>query len=420
MKNSISLFVALLFFFTICEAQVIEIHSVTTNRQASGDVGYTLDGIRMVNHATPKIQNPDLFGDGIYPKYTNLTHGYGVTGDLEAIATIENIDIFYFGTFNKLEPTLNQFTTGEIDSLYAWSKKGGKMLIGGSASYLDFNYDPSTLNARWGFGIEAAPPTQQIIPTAEGLNSVIFEGPFGSVPSANEGGLAQGYFSSIPDGAVVLGVDTAGHPTLILDCNTLDLIISDNDAFTDLGGISQGYELQNDNDIFWVNTIAYMDQLQGPPNVTQNGDVLSAGSYLGYQWMLNGQPIGGATDSTYTATEEGNYSVAVSMSCGCVVTSEEHFVTLTGVENIPKMYQIQCFPNPVGEHLTLEFNLSESTSMKVNVYNSYGQLVPSASQLLHLPEGNRAINLDVAELPSGFYEAVLVTDGGSRAIKFVK
>ncbi len=406
--------------FSIGNAQEIRIHSVTTDRQASGDIGYTLDGLRMVNHSTPKIINPDHFGDGVYPKYMNLTHGYGVTGSLEEITSIEGIDIFFFGMFNKLEPILNQFTANEIDSLYAWSQRGGKLLIGASSSYIDFNFDPSVLNYKWGFDIEAIDPSQQILPTAEGSNTVIFEGPFGSVPMANQGGSAQGSFTSIPDGAVVLGVDTAGLPTLILDCNTLDLILSDIDAFTDLGGISEGFEIQNANDIFWLNTIVYMDQLQGPPIVAQDGDVLSAGSYLSYQWMLDSQPISGAIDSTYTITAEGNYSVEVSMSCGCTVTSEARFATLTGTEDIFQLKQVQVFPNPVSDKLTIEFNVLESTAIQLNVYNSLGQLVPAASRSGFLSSGHHAIEVEVAGLPLGVYEAELVTSGQRMAVKFVK
>jgi len=424
MKNSITLLLVLFSMFTIGRAQEINIHSITSDRQPGGDRGYTLDGLRMANHATPKVINPDHFGDIIYPKYTNLTHGYGASGSLEEIATIENIDLFFFGMFNWLEPTLKPFTVAEIDSLYTWSQKGGKLIIGASAGNLEFEFDPSILNERWGFDIELnwlPAATQLIMPSSEGAGTAIFGGPFGAVPAAKQGGAAQGYFNNIPEDAVVLGVDDAENPNLILDCNTLDLIIADIDAYTDLGGISLGPEIQNDNDIFWLNTIVYMDQLQGPPVIAENGGALSAGSYLSYQWMLDGQPISGATDSTYTATEEGNYSVTVSMSCGCTVTSEERFVTnLTGVEDVFPLGQVHIFPNPVSDQLTIGFNVRESTSLQLNVYNSLGQLVLAASRLLFLPEGHQTIELAVAGLPAGIYEAELAADSGKRAIKFVK
>jgi uncharacterized repeat protein (TIGR01451 family) len=41
----------------------------------------------------------------------------------------------------------------------------------------------------------------------------------------------------------------------------------------------------------------------------------------GYQWSLNGSPIGGATSQTYVATAAGNYSVAVTNGSGCSGTS---------------------------------------------------------------------------------------------------
>ncbi len=424
MKKAVLLHFVFLSMFSNMEAQDIELHSVTTTRQPGGDFGYTLDGIRMIDFATAKLWNPDYFGDGIYPKFINLTNAYSASGSLEQITSGDNIDLFFFGTFNKLEPSLNQFTEAEIDSLYAWSERGGKLIIGASASFPDYDFDPSTLNDRWGFGVELVPvltpPSQQILPTANGLNSVIFEGPFGSVSMANQGGAAQGYFNAMPAEAVVLGVDADGRPTLILDCNTLDLIISDLDAFTDLGGISQGLEIQNSNDTFLLNTIVYMDQLQGPPVVTQNGNVLSAGSYLSYQWILNNEPINGATDSTYTATEEGNYSVKVSMSCGCEATSEAQYIALTNTEIVFLENQINIYPNPVTAYLTIEFTLLKSTSIELNVYNSSGQLMSSPTPSLMLTEGKHSIMMNVSGWPTGVYEVELATDAGKKAIKFIK
>ena len=61
-------------------------------------------------------------------------------------------------------------------------------------------------------------------------------------------------------------------------------------------------------------------------NITlcQNDSVLlsaNSGTGLTYQWQLNGSDISGATSQTYTANGAGNYTVAITSSCGTVVSS---------------------------------------------------------------------------------------------------
>ncbi len=49
---------------------------------------------------------------------------------------------------------------------------------------------------------------------------------------------------------------------------------------------------------------------------TGSSVTLGSGSATGNQWYLDGNPIGGATNQTYTATAQGNYTVVV-MASGC-------------------------------------------------------------------------------------------------------
>jgi PKD repeat protein len=59
----------------------------------------------------------------------------------------------------------------------------------------------------------------------------------------------------------------------------------------------------------------------GSTTLSAVGSVAGSGTITGYQWNLNGTPIGGATAITYDAMATGNYSVTVTNSNGCPHTS---------------------------------------------------------------------------------------------------
>jgi len=73
----------------------------------------------------------------------------------------------------------------------------------------------------------------------------------------------------------------------------------------------------------------------GPTTFCTGGSVtLTSSSASGNQWLLNGNPIGGATNQQYIATTSGNYTVAVT-ELGCATTSAPTAVTVNPVPTTP-------------------------------------------------------------------------------------
>jgi hypothetical protein len=66
----------------------------------------------------------------------------------------------------------------------------------------------------------------------------------------------------------------------------------------------------------------------------QGGSVVlnaNTGTGLSYQWRLNGNPISGATSSSYTANASGSYSVVVTNASTCSATSTATVVTVNAL-----------------------------------------------------------------------------------------
>ncbi|RYY38714.1 MAG: T9SS type B sorting domain-containing protein, partial [Chitinophagaceae bacterium] len=67
-----------------------------------------------------------------------------------------------------------------------------------------------------------------------------------------------------------------------------------------------------------------------------------------YQWLLNGNPIAGATAATYNATQTGNYSVTITNAQGCTGTSSNTVaVTLVPAPQADFSFSGYCLNTPV-------------------------------------------------------------------------
>ena len=87
--------------------------------------------------------------------------------------------------------------------------------------------------AKWGYtvtrdGYVDGPNTQNPDGVATHAQQAIFAGPFGGVTSFYQAGGAKGYFSEMPAGTQVLAVNQDGLPTIVMDPETGDILLSDN------------------------------------------------------------------------------------------------------------------------------------------------------------------------------------------------
>jgi hypothetical protein len=90
------------------------------------------------------------------------------------------------------------------------------------------------------------------------------------------------------------------------------------------------------------------------PAITRTNYTLSTGNYVAYKWYYNSQPIPGATNKSYTATQNGGYFVEVTDSNGCVNRAALLFINNVGITTVNQQAVIKIYPNPVSDIVHVE------------------------------------------------------------------
>lgn len=145
------------------------------------------------------------------------------------------------------------------------------------------------------------------------------------------------------------------------------------------------------------------------PIITENNGMLevTGGPFTNIQWYLSGNAVGGANQSSYTPTTDGDYTVSVSQN-GCNATSDPYAYTgvATGIEDASAI-GLKVYPNPFNAEFIIE--TAELTS--VSVMNAVGEVVLSRTV-------NGRTSIDATHLSAGIYFVREATSGA--VMKLVK
>lgn len=156
------------------------------------------------------------------------------------------------------------------------------------------------------------------------------------------------------------------------------------------------------------------------PWITQNFTTLMSTSTVGNQWYLNGNLIVGATDQTYTFTQNGTYTVEVTLPTGCSAISAPYNVTNTGLsEDLALGSQVTVMPNPAQQQASLNFQLKETASVAGSVYDILGKRVLDLAPI-KLSAGTHQIALDCMFFEKGIYLVKLLVNDNVHFVKFLK
>ncbi len=150
------------------------------------------------------------------------------------------------------------------------------------------------------------------------------------------------------------------------------------------------------------------------PVITQNGNDLSINSgFTGFQWLLNGSNISGATSDTYSVTQSGTYSVTALDSNGCVAVSDTMFVTFVGIGNaMGEWSDLSIYPNPAKDQFKLRTAAPIGYPIQVTVSDMFGRNILAKS----LPQLGYEVAFDLKALAAGTYMVEVTSEQGQRKL----
>jgi hypothetical protein len=146
--------------------------------------------------------------------------------------------------------------------------------------------------------------------------------------------------------------------------------------------------------------IRFSNMTKFVPNVTFfNNQLTVSDQAISYQWYKDGNPIDGATSTTYTPTTGGVYHVAIQQFSQCPVQSSPDLPV--GVDNIAdKAFGVAVYPNPSNGNFKLNISAEQNENAQIKILDATGKLLHTMNQVV--THGDNAVTLNL-NLASGVY-----------------
>ena len=122
---------------------------------------------------------------------------------------------------------------------------------------------------------------------------------------------------------------------------------------------------------------------------------------------MNGLPITGATNQTFTVTVSGNYTVSVIDTNGCISFSAVQPVYMTGNEQ-DELENFHVFPNPAINIVSIQ-HTGGIEAESIQICDAAGR----ACTFRTISTQKDICTLDINGLPSGVY--ILKVSGGGKS-----
>jgi hypothetical protein len=110
-------------------------------------------------------------------------------------------------------------------------------------------------------------------------------------------------------------------------------------------------------------------------SINQNGTLLTSSATTNNQWFLNGVAISGATNQQYTVTQNGSYTVQMTTSSGCTVTSTAVNITSFSTTVTNTTFTVKVYPVPTDGDLNITFDVPQPSTVTLFLSNLLGQVI---------------------------------------------
>ena len=201
-----------------------------------------------------------------------------------------------------------------------------------------------------------------------------------------------------------LVVDTLFHWRLAVEiCEGDSLQLPDGQWTVDTGTYSGLLSAQGSCDTLWTMRLGYKVQAV-QPHISRNLDTLFSSANMGNQWHLNGQPIVGATQSSYRVQQNGSYTVRVD-SNGCWSEfSAELNVLNSGMLESGLLQKPFVYPNPATGNMYMQLPeagqfVGAPQKGMLRISTMQGKLLLEKS----FDTAQSLLELDLSALPSSLY-----------------
>jgi hypothetical protein len=118
-----------------------------------------------------------------------------------------------------------------------------------------------------------------------------------------------------------------------------------------------------------------VNPLPAIPTITVNVNVLTSSTAAGYQWYLNGGPISGANDSSYTVLVNGIYTVTITDSNGCTRSSAPLLFNSVGIGSVKNAGFLSSIPNPLTHDVEVFLTAGNISKPRFRVIDAFGRTV---------------------------------------------
>jgi hypothetical protein len=150
------------------------------------------------------------------------------------------------------------------------------------------------------------------------------------------------------------------------------------------------------------------------PTFTQSGNTLTSNqTWSSYQWLLGGNNIPGATNSSFTASQSGSYALSVTDTNGCTGTSNADSLTFVGMADPTAQWTgLSLYPNPTRDEFKLRTEMPIGHALTVTVRDLYGRELFSKT-LTHLAQEEA---FEIKSLAASTYMVEVTSQKGQRKV----